>query len=65
MSNARQWHGKHASSTIEAVFSAWSMQSSYKKCSAAQNSSRVKFWDASLPGDALGTELNWQFQNNG
>jgi hypothetical protein len=31
---ARQRRGKDVSSTIQAVFSAWSVQSIYKKCSA-------------------------------
>jgi hypothetical protein len=39
MSIARQRRGKHTSSKMQAVFSTWSEQSAYKKCSAVQNSS--------------------------
>jgi hypothetical protein len=33
-SAARQRHCKHVSSTVQALFSAWFVQSGYKKCSA-------------------------------
>jgi hypothetical protein len=52
MSIARQRRGKHTSSTIKAVFSAWFMQGVIKECSAVWNSSRVR--NASLPGYKLG-----------
>jgi hypothetical protein len=56
---------KHASITIEAVFSVRSVQSGYKEVLGSIESSRVEwrveFREASLPGH----EFSWQLQNNG
>jgi hypothetical protein len=63
---ARKRISKHASLTIEAVFSAWSVQSGYKEVfSSIEQSSR--FPDASLLGYVLGSrgiELSPVFGNN-
>jgi hypothetical protein len=40
---AKQRISKHASLTIEAVFSAWSVQSCYKKCPEGAAGNRVEF----------------------
>jgi hypothetical protein len=57
---ARQRISKHASLTIEAVFSAWSVQSGYKQPFGSTEeyrtvveSGRVEFRVASLPGYVL------------
>jgi hypothetical protein len=55
---ARQRGSKQAFSTIEDVFSAWSVQSGYKEEFSWEE--LVEFRDASLPGYELGAEeLNW------
>jgi hypothetical protein len=67
MSVARQRTSKHASLTIETVFSVWSVSRGYKRTQsedATKQSSRkcrVEFWDASLPGyelESRGIELS-------
>jgi hypothetical protein len=57
---ATQWISKCTSLTVEAVFSAWSMQSGWK-CSAVESEVKVKFQDASLPGYEHGIELSRVF----
>jgi hypothetical protein len=53
---ARQRITKHASLTIESVFSAWSVRSGYKEVfGSIEQPSRVEFRDASLPGYELGS----------
>jgi hypothetical protein len=73
---AMQWISTHTSLTIEAVFSAWSMQSGCKEVFSSIKWSevkwsevkwsevkwRVKVWDASLPGYELGIELSRVFR---
>jgi hypothetical protein len=65
---ARQWTSQHASFTIKAVFSAWSVQRGYKEVFGSSrivdNSNRerrVELWDAGLPGYDLGIELSRVF----
>jgi hypothetical protein len=54
---ARQRGSKHASITIEAVFSAWSVQNGYKEAfgSIEQDRTVVEFRGNSLPGYELGS----------
>jgi hypothetical protein len=64
MSIVRQRISKHDSLKIEAVFSAWSMQSD---CTEVF-SSRVQCRDASLSEyevSSRGIKINWQLRNNG
>jgi hypothetical protein len=63
-SNARQQISKHASLTIEAVFSAWPVKSGYKEVFGSREW-KVELRDASQPGYELGIEFSWQLQNNG
>jgi hypothetical protein len=61
---ARQRRSKHASSTIEAMFSVWSVPRGYKRTQSedtTKHGSRVEFRDAGLPGYELGIELSRVF----
>jgi hypothetical protein len=76
---SRQQRGKHASSKIQAVFSAWSVQSSYKNFSGVKSSrvssqevkSRVSrrqpagIWAGVQRNWIESSVRNWQLQNNG